>query len=98
MRAAWDAFGSLIDGRAGGGSADLDDSASHTLLRTVFISDIHLGTPGCQAEALLDFLKHHRCDNLYLVGDIDGRLEIVSWSPRNVPSTLPTERFETQTT
>jgi UDP-2,3-diacylglucosamine pyrophosphatase LpxH len=39
----------------------------------VFISDIHLGTPGCQAEALLDFLKHHPCDTLYLVGDImDG--------------------------
>ncbi|WP_048438681.1 UDP-2,3-diacylglucosamine diphosphatase [Caenimonas sp. SL110] len=73
MRAAWDAFGSLIDGRAGGGNADLDDSPLHTRLRTVFISDIHLGTPGCQAEALLDFLKHHRCDNLYLVGDIvDG--------------------------
>ncbi|MES2786965.1 MAG: UDP-2,3-diacylglucosamine diphosphatase [Pseudomonadota bacterium] len=73
MRAAWDAFGSLIDGRAGGGTADLDDSSSPARLRTVFISDIHLGTPGCQAEALLDFLKHHRCDNLYLVGDIvDG--------------------------
>jgi UDP-2,3-diacylglucosamine pyrophosphatase LpxH len=41
--------------------------------RTVFISDIHLGTPGCQAAALLDFLKHHPSDTLYLVGDIiDG--------------------------
>ena len=27
--------------------------------RAIFISDLHLGTPGCQAEALLDFLKHH---------------------------------------
>lgn len=44
-----------------------------TPLRTVFISDIHLGTPGCQAEALLDFLKHHPSDTIYLVGDIvDG--------------------------
>lgn len=41
--------------------------------RTVFISDIHLGTPGCQAEALLDFLKANPSQTLYLVGDIiDG--------------------------
>jgi len=41
--------------------------------RTVFISDIHLGTPGCQADALLEFLKRDSCDQLYLVGDIiDG--------------------------
>ncbi|HVZ43096.1 MAG TPA: UDP-2,3-diacylglucosamine diphosphatase [Ramlibacter sp.] len=41
--------------------------------RSVFISDIHLGTPGCQADALLDFLKHHPSEYLYLVGDIvDG--------------------------
>jgi UDP-2,3-diacylglucosamine pyrophosphatase LpxH len=42
-------------------------------LRTVFISDVHLGTPGCQAKALLAFLKAHPSDRLYLVGDIiDG--------------------------
>ena len=41
--------------------------------RTVWISDLHLGTPGCQADALLDFLRDHECDTLYLVGDIiDG--------------------------
>ena len=41
--------------------------------RTVWISDLHLGTPGCQARALLDFLKRVECDTLYLVGDIvDG--------------------------
>lgn len=41
--------------------------------RAVFISDLHLGTPGCQAEALLDFLKSHESDYLYMVGDIvDG--------------------------
>lgn len=41
--------------------------------RAIWISDIHLGTRGCQAELLLDFLKHHECDDLYLVGDIlDG--------------------------
>ncbi len=41
--------------------------------RAVFISDIHLGTAGCQADALLDFLRHHPSEYLYLVGDIvDG--------------------------
>lgn len=42
-------------------------------VRTVFISDIHLGTPGCQAAALLDFLRTVECETLFLVGDIiDG--------------------------
>lgn len=42
-------------------------------VRAVFISDVHLGTAGCQAQALLDFLKHHPSEHLYLVGDIvDG--------------------------
>ena len=38
--------------------------------RSIFISDVHLGTPDCQADYLLDFLKSTRCDFLYLVGDI----------------------------
>jgi UDP-2,3-diacylglucosamine pyrophosphatase LpxH len=42
--------------------------------RTLFISDVHLGARGCQAELLLDFLRHHDADTIYLVGDIvDGR-------------------------
>ena len=41
--------------------------------RAIWLSDIHLGTPGCQATYLLDFLKHNDSDVLYLVGDIiDG--------------------------
>ena len=41
--------------------------------RTVFVSDTHLGTKGCQAGMLLDFLRSIDCDTLYLVGDIvDG--------------------------
>ncbi|MDB5439815.1 MAG: UDP-2,3-diacylglucosamine hydrolase [Caulobacteraceae bacterium] len=41
--------------------------------RTAFISDIHLGTRGCQADRLLDFIKALDCQTLYLVGDIiDG--------------------------
>ncbi len=41
--------------------------------RSIWISDIHLGTRGCQADALLHFLKHTESDFLYLVGDVvDG--------------------------
>lgn len=41
--------------------------------RAIWISDVHLGTSGCQANYLLDFLKHNDSDYLYLVGDIiDG--------------------------
>lgn len=38
--------------------------------RTVWISDVHLGTRGCKADFLLDFLRSTECDYLYLVGDI----------------------------
>lgn len=49
------------------------DDRSTTAYRSVFLSDIHLGTRGCQAELLLDFLRHVTCEKLYLVGDIvDG--------------------------
>ena len=51
----------------------LDPSRPPKHFRTLWISDLHLGTPGCQAAALLDFLKHTECETLYLVGDIiDG--------------------------
>lgn len=41
--------------------------------RAIWISDIHLGTVGCQADLLLEFLKHTESKYLYLVGDIiDG--------------------------
>ena len=38
--------------------------------RTLFISDVHLGTRSCQAEMLIDFLRLHDADTIYLVGDI----------------------------
>jgi UDP-2,3-diacylglucosamine pyrophosphatase LpxH len=41
--------------------------------RSIFISDVHLGSYGCQAEKLLNFLQNTSCDQLFLVGDIiDG--------------------------
>jgi UDP-2,3-diacylglucosamine pyrophosphatase LpxH len=48
--------------------------------RTIWISDIHLGTRGCKAEFLLDFLRHTESEFLYLVGDIvDGWRLRKSW-------------------
>ena len=48
--------------------------------RTIWISDIHLGTSGCQADYLLDFLKHNEAKTFYLVGDIiDGWRLKKSW-------------------
>ena len=76
MRAAFDALGSWLHEPLGPDEAEpdtlLSTSGPHRY-RAVFISDLHLGTPGCQAVALLDFLKHHPSDHLYLLGDIvDG--------------------------
>jgi UDP-2,3-diacylglucosamine pyrophosphatase LpxH len=39
-------------------------------VRSIFISDVHLGTRGCQAERLLDFLRDYESEYFYLVGDI----------------------------
>jgi UDP-2,3-diacylglucosamine pyrophosphatase LpxH len=52
----------------------MDDAGSdRTGFRTLFLSDVHLGTKACQADQLLDFLREHDADTIYLVGDIvDG--------------------------
>ena len=48
--------------------------------RTIWISDLHLGTFGCKAEFLLDFLTHNEAEVIYLVGDIiDGWRLRKSW-------------------
>ena len=54
-----------------------EPSRKRLAFRTVWISDTHLGTPGCNAELLLDFLKSIECDNIFLVGEI---IEI-GWKP-----------------
>lgn len=52
---------------------DTPQGKPRTRVRSIWISDVHLGTPGCQARALADFLGRHECEQLYLVGDIiDG--------------------------
>jgi len=55
-------------------------AATINYYRSIWISDLHLGTPRCKAEALHDFLRHHQADTLYLVGDIvDGWVLGPSW-------------------
>jgi len=58
----------------------MDHSDGIRRYRTIWISDIHLGTRGCKAEFLVDFLRHTDSDYLYLVGDIiDGWRLRKSW-------------------
>jgi UDP-2,3-diacylglucosamine pyrophosphatase LpxH len=48
--------------------------------RTLFISDVHLGSRAAKAEFLIDFLRHHEAETIYLVGDIvDGWRLRRSW-------------------
>jgi UDP-2,3-diacylglucosamine pyrophosphatase LpxH len=59
---------------------DPGDGVPTLNVRTVWISDLHLGTPGCQAKALLEFLRTTESQTLYLVGDIiDGWQLRRSW-------------------
>jgi len=53
-------------------------------VRSIFISDIHLGTRGCQAERLLDFLRDHEAEFIFLIGDIVDFWAMnrsIHWSP-----------------
>jgi len=80
-------FGNYLDGQFGNNAAvsafrDFDkreptiperSPEGRRKYRTIWISDIHLGTRGCNAELLIDFLDHVDSDTMYLVGDIiDG--------------------------
>jgi UDP-2,3-diacylglucosamine pyrophosphatase LpxH len=57
-----------------------DDTPEPRHCRAIWISDVHLGVRDCQAGRLLDFMRHHESDHLYLVGDIfDGWQLRRSW-------------------
>jgi UDP-2,3-diacylglucosamine pyrophosphatase LpxH len=57
-----------------------DDAPASRRFRTLFISDVHLGTRGCQADLFLTFLRDHDADVIYLVGDIvDGWRMRANW-------------------
>jgi UDP-2,3-diacylglucosamine pyrophosphatase LpxH len=73
MRAFFESEQALIQGLLANAACPEFEGHKDAKFRAVFISDIHLGTQGCQAAPLLDFLKAHPSDYLYLVGDIiDG--------------------------
>lgn len=40
------------------------------VVRSIFLSDIHLGTRACQADRLLEFMRDYVADNVFLIGDI----------------------------
>ncbi|MEY9665835.1 UDP-2,3-diacylglucosamine pyrophosphatase LpxH/glycosyltransferase involved in cell wall biosynthesis [Bradyrhizobium diazoefficiens] len=62
------------------GSYDVSDESPERRFRTLFISDVHLGARGSQADLLLDFLRYHDAETIYLVGDIvDGWALKSSW-------------------
>jgi UDP-2,3-diacylglucosamine pyrophosphatase LpxH len=57
-----------------------DDAPASRRFRTLFVSDVHLGTRGCQADLFLNFLRDVDADMIYLVGDIvDGWRMRSSW-------------------
>ena len=73
MRSVFDTMAGQWQGMDCAPVSGTEEDAHVSRVRAVFISDIHLGTAGCQDDALLDFLKFHPSDYLYLVGDIvDG--------------------------
>lgn len=52
--------------------------------RTLWVSDLHLGSPGCKARRLVKFLRQNDCEQLYLVGDIFDGWKLKSrfyWTP-----------------
>ncbi|MFB2553657.1 UDP-2,3-diacylglucosamine diphosphatase [Ensifer soli] len=60
-------------------TAETDDDAPRRF-RTLFLSDVHLGSKAARTDYLLDFLKHHEAETLVLVGDIvDGWRLKRSW-------------------
>jgi UDP-2,3-diacylglucosamine pyrophosphatase LpxH len=58
----------------------MQDPAQRRRYRSIFISDLHLGTRGCRSDFLVSFLRSVDCKQLYLVGDIvDGWRLRKSW-------------------
>lgn len=73
MRAFFESEQAWVQGLSANAPMQEFEGHQDAKFRAVFISDIHLGTQGCQAGPLLEFLKAHPSDHLYLVGDIiDG--------------------------
>ncbi|MBA4040951.1 MAG: UDP-2,3-diacylglucosamine hydrolase [Sphingobium sp.] len=66
-------FGDLADFAQSAPHIPERETTTRRRYRTIWISDIHLGTRGCNADMLIDFLDHVDSETMYLVGDIiDG--------------------------
>ena len=58
----------------------MHDASPRRRYRSIFLSDVHLGTKGARGDFLVDFLRRVECERLYLVGDIvDGWRLKRSW-------------------
>jgi UDP-2,3-diacylglucosamine pyrophosphatase LpxH len=58
----------------------LESDANLQHVRSIWVSDLHLGAKSSRPDCLLDFFRHHKTDHLYLVGDmIDGWRLKKSW-------------------
>jgi hypothetical protein len=65
-------------------SSAYDTLAAMPTVRSVFISDVHLGTRACQADSLIAFLREHPAQHLFLIGDILDFWSMsrgIHWSP-----------------
>ncbi len=70
----------------------MSEGSQEKRFRTLFISDVHLGARGSQTDRLLDFLRHHDADTIYLVGDIiDGWALKSNWHWPAVPQRFRAE-------
>jgi UDP-2,3-diacylglucosamine pyrophosphatase LpxH len=70
----------MFEDRCGRMNATVSPSQMTYSFRTIFISDIHLGTRGCRSDFLADFLRRTTCEKMFLVGDIlDGWRLRKSW-------------------
>jgi UDP-2,3-diacylglucosamine pyrophosphatase LpxH len=76
-------------------ASDSDLHAPPSTIRSMFLSDMHLGSKFCYADELYDFLTEHRPQKLYLVGDlIDGRKLSQAWHWPQIYTRLLERLFE----
>jgi UDP-2,3-diacylglucosamine pyrophosphatase LpxH len=70
----------LVHAKEADGRRSVNFESGSRRFRALFISDVHLGSRGCQAQQLIDFLRDHDAETIYLVGDIvDGWQLRASW-------------------
>ena len=84
MKSHFDLHDVLLHARRSSNADTGSTPSKKPQFRSIFISDVHLGTKDCKAKQLNAFLKRYRCENLYLVGDIFDGWKMrsgVYWNP-----------------